>query len=534
MYGYIGPDTGALHGRVLRAFGRASASGRVGVVLAVGLAGASALAAVGNITVTLPVATATGLLQGIEHQGVTAYLGVPFAAAPVGELRWRAPRRLPHWRGVRLADRFGNSCMQEADGFNTAGQKTLSEDCLYLNVWTPAHVPSARMPVMVWLHGGGFAHASGAHPSSDGARLAAHGVMVVTVNYRLGRFGFFAHPSLTQEDPAVPLANYGLLDQIAALEWVKENAAAFGGDPTNVTVFGQSAGGVAISYLLATPLAKGLFQRAIIESGVFFTGPPDQPRTLQEAETVGIAAAKSWGLMKTDAAALRRVSAETVLAGSPGASWPVIDGKVVAGDLRAAFDAGQIAHVPLLLGSNSYEVGWPPLAAWTRGLSQRLSAQWPTVSSLYDGYGTHRTDLIEGQLATDMRFTVATRYAARAAARHGLPTYLYVFSYLRPSQSAHVPGPVHMDEIYAVFGNVDQVESHPDAGTRRVIDEVQSRWVQFAKTGHPTESAAQWPALTTDSEVSMEFTTNGPILRTDYARARLDLAEQLAAAPPPR
>lgn len=533
MHGYIGQNTGALHGYELRTISRARAPGRVGLVLAVSLAGASALAVAGDISVTMPVATATGLLQGVEHQGVTAYLGVPFAAAPVGDLRWRAPRRPAPWQGVRSADGFGKSCMQEADGFNTLGQKALSEDCLYLNVWTPAHASSARMPVMVWLHGGGFAHASGAHPSSDGARLAAHGVMVVTVNYRLGRFGFFAHPSLTHENAAAPLANYGLLDQIAALEWVKENAAAFGGDPTNVTVFGQSAGGVAICYLLATPLAKGLFQRAIIESGVFFTGPPDQPRTLQEAETVGIAAAKSWGLVKADAAALRRVPAETVLAGSPGASWPVIDGKIVAGDLRAAFDAGQIAHVPLLLGTNSYEVGWPPLAAWPRGLSQRLSAQWPAVSSLYDGYGTHRTDLIEGQLATDMSFAAPTRYAARAAARNGLSTYLYTFSYLRPSQSAHVPGPVHCDEIYAVFGTMDQVESHPDATTQRVIDEVQSRWVRFAKTGRPTESAAQWPALTPNSEESVEFTTKGPIVRADYARARLDLAERLAAAPPP-
>ncbi|MGC1458550.1 MAG: carboxylesterase family protein [Steroidobacteraceae bacterium] len=534
MPGHKVLTNGALRGGKSQATSRAGRVARLALFLAASVVVGTQMTTASERHMPIPIKTTAGLLQGIEYRGATAYLGVPFAAAPVGELRWRAPRRPPHWQGVRLADRFGNSCMQDAVEFDIAGQKTLGEDCLYLNVWTPAATPSAKMPVMVWLHGGAFAHASGAHPSSDGAHLAARGVMVVTVNYRLGRFGFFAHPALTQEEPAAPLANYGLLDQIAALEWVKENAAAFGGDPSNVTVFGQSAGGVSICYLLAAPLAKGLFHRAIIESGVFFTGPPGLPRTLQDAETVGTAAAKSWGLEATNAAALRKVPAETILAGSPGTSWPVIDGKVVTGDLRLAFDSGQIAHVPVLLGTNSYEVGWPQLSAWSQGLSKRLSAQWPAVTPLYSGFGTHRTDLIEGQLATDMSFTVPTRYAARAAARHGLPTYLYVYSYLRPSQSAHLPGPVHMDEIYAVFGNMDQVESHPDAGTQRVIDEVQSRWVQFAKTGQPTESAPQWPALTPNSEGLVEFTTNGPVVRVDYERARIDLAETLAAAPPPR
>src|SRR5665213_2820447 len=206
-----------------------------------------------------PVSTTDGMLQGINQRGATAYLGVPFAAAPVGDLRWRAPRKLSHRQGLRLADHVGNSCMQEQSA-DTAGQTTLSEDCLYLNIWAPAVATSVRLPVMVFLHGGGFAHASGAHPFTNGAHLAARGVIVVSVNYRLGRFGFFAHPALTREDPSGHLGNYGLLDQIAALRWIKENATAFGGDPANLTVFGQSAGGVSICYLMASPLAKGLFE----------------------------------------------------------------------------------------------------------------------------------------------------------------------------------------------------------------------------------------------------------------------------------
>jgi para-nitrobenzyl esterase len=495
-----------------------------------------------GLPATAAITTDSGELQGIEQSGVTAYLGVPFAAPPVGDLRWRAPHQISHWTGVRVADHVGNSCMQvrlQGPGARIPGapatSDVLSEDCLYLNVWTPHNSAVSGLPVLVYIHGGSFEHGSGGQPEFNGATLAKHGTVVVTVNYRLGRFGFFAHPALTQESPSAPVGNYGLLDQIAALTWVRQNIAAFGGDPGNITLAGESAGGIAVSYLMESPLAKGLFQKSIIESGILSGAPPGVATDLAQAEAAGTAAAKSWGLTDASLAALRKVSAVQVLGdGSGPGAWPMIDGKIIPEDLTAAFAAGHIAHMPLLLGTNSHEVGFGPLSQLPRGLSQRLGPQWSKVTASFDGYGTHRTDYVEDELATDMMFTAPTRVAARAAAQHGLPTYLYSFSFMRPSQRGKVPGPAHFDETYAVFGTMGLVESQRDARTDRIIDEVQSRWVQFAKTGRPTQNAAQWPRFTPDAERVLDFSNSGPIVRTHFARERVALAEALSARPPGR
>jgi para-nitrobenzyl esterase len=501
------------------------------ILSAVALAGSAGAAPGDGASPIRPPALSTpsGELQGIERQGVVAYLGVPYAAPPVGNLRWRPPQALPRWQGVRLADHFGDECLQRL-GPRARGQ-AVSEDCLYLNVWAPARRSSRKLPVMVWIHGGGFVVGSASQPPYRGADLARRGVVVVTLNYRLGLFGFFAHPALLAESPAGPIGNYGLLDQIAALKWVKRNIAAFGGNPADVTFFGQSAGGASVTDLLTSPLARGLFERAIIESGVF--GTPTT--TLAQAEASAESDAKSWNLAHPDAAQLRALPASEVLGKGPPLAvraGPMIDGKVIPRDVMAAYEAGDLIHVPLIIGSNSYEAGFFPQMA--RGLAKRYAPEWPQVEKVFDGYGTHRTALVEGELATDMLITAPTWKVARAAARAGLPTYLYYFDYLRPSERGRVPGPIHMDEVYAVFDHMGLVEKHPDAGTRRIVRQMQSRWIRFARTGRPALRRSGWPPVRPSALKVLEFTNGRPIVREDFLAGRLALAARLAGTAPRR
>ncbi len=396
-----------------------------------------------------------GALRGSERDGIRSFLGVPYAQPPVGDLRWRPPRPLPAWSGTRDALQFGAQCMQGRRG---AAPVAMSEDCLFVNIWVPAKPRHRHLPVLVWVHGGAFKVGAAGQPVYDGASLARRGLVVVTLNYRLGRFGFLAHPALTRENPDGPLGNYGLMDVLAVLEWVKANIKAFSGDPRQVTLAGQSAGGAAVYDLMTSPLAAGLFAKAIIESGVFST----PTTTFEKAEQAGAAAAATWDAGATDAVALRSLSAAQVQGDGPplaGNFGPMIDGKVLTEDVPTAFDAGHIAAVPLLIGSNSYEVGF--FGDVGKGLSQRLASIWPKVVDQYDGYGTHRTELIENQLATDMMLTAPTRTAARAAAVRKAPTFLYYYSYVRPSQRGRVPGASHMDEVYALFGHMDLM---PGAG----------------------------------------------------------------------
>ena len=253
------------------------------------------------------VQTTEGMVEGVTQNGITSFLGIPYAAPPVGDLRWRAPQP-PSPHATRLiADLFGHDCMQNAMG--RPGAQPVSEDCLYLNVWVRASPKAHNLPVMVFVHGGGFNVGSGAESKYDGSSLARRGVILVTFNYRLGKFGFFAHPALTKENPDGPLGNYQVLDQIAALKWVRRNIASFGGDPDNITLFGESSGGVSVTFLMSSPLAKGLFAKAIIESGVrrFSMKPIDK------AEMDGKAAAEKWGVRGDDVSALRRVPAKTIL-----------------------------------------------------------------------------------------------------------------------------------------------------------------------------------------------------------------------------
>ncbi|HEY1900001.1 MAG TPA: carboxylesterase family protein [Steroidobacteraceae bacterium] len=469
-------------------------------------------------TVTLK--TPAGLLRGAQRDGMRTFLGVPYARPPVGELRWRVPQPLPPWSGTRDALQFGAQCMQAQ---RAGAPVPMSEDCLFLNVWAPAIPRPRHLPVLVWVHGGAFKVGSAGQPVYDGASLARQGMVVVSLNYRLGKFGFLAHPALTQENPAGPLGNYGLMDVLAALQWVKANIKAFDGDPRKVTLAGQSAGGTAVYDLMTSPLSAGLFSKAIIESGVFSNPAP----TFAKAEQSGLAAALTWDASAKDAAALRRLSAAQVQGDGPalaGNFGPMIDGKVLPQDVATAFDEGQIVHVPLLIGSNSYEAGFFGNAP--KGLAQRLASVWPRVTAVFDGYGTHRTDLIESELFTDMTITAPTRNAARGAAASGSPTFLYYYSYVRPSQRDRVPGASHMDEVYALFGHMNLMQGHgpSDPDPLPIVGAMQERWARFVSTGNPASKAEPWPALDLANQQLLEFSNDGEFVRTDFAAQRLDLA----------
>jgi para-nitrobenzyl esterase len=436
---------------------------------------------------------------------------------------------------VLHANHYGSDCIQNSD------PRPTSEDCLYLNLWAPGDAQGAAverrpegLPVMVFVHGGGFNVGSGAEPWYRGSSLARRGVLLVTFNYRLGTLGFFAHPALARDNPGGPIGNYQVMDQIAALKWVKRNVERFGGDPGNITVFGESSGGTSVTILMTSPAAQGLFQKAIIESGV----REFAMKTLAETEADGQATAQGWGVRDGDAAALRHLPAAVVLGESRlgfGGAGPMIDGAIIKENPLAAFRDGRFPRMPLILGTNSYEAG--SFLGLARGLSEKLGPAWSRVMKLYDGYGTHRTPLIEGELLTDMLTAGPTRIVAREAARDGLSAYLYQYDYLRPSERGRVPGPIHTDELYAVFGTMDVAEQPVAADMRRISDDIESRWVEFARTGRPTADPSAWPATSSRVDEVLEFTQNGPIVRRNWHRERIDFAESLpplaALAPRP-
>src|ERR1700735_5561088 len=308
-----------------------------------------------STTVAQQVRTESGTVSGMHTNGLNVYRGVPFAAPPVGDLRWRPPVHVAPWTGTRKADAFAPACMQ--DGVSMPGETppVVSEDCLYLNIWTPAKSMQAHLPVIVWIYGGGYINGSASMPLYWGDRLAHKSVLVVTIAYRLGPLGFLAHPELTRESPHHSSGNYGLMDQIAALEWIQKDSAAFGGDQKNVTIAGQSSGSMSVSMLMASPLAKGLFQRAIGESGGMFEPLQLAPRfLLANAERDGEKYAASLGAASLDE--LRRLPVAFLFGGKAGdVSHPVIEPYVLPVSPYEAFASGRQNDVPLLIGSNADE-----------------------------------------------------------------------------------------------------------------------------------------------------------------------------------
>ncbi len=454
------------------------------------------------------VRVAGGLLEGTagSQPGIRAFLGVPFAVPPVGPLRWKAPEPAAKWTGVRKADQFGNRCMQTNPFADMVFHGAESEDCLYLNIWTPAKAATERLPVMVWIHGGGYTSGSGDEPRHDGTVLAGKGVIVVTINYRLGVLGFLAHPELTAESAHKASGNYALMDQVAALRWVHDNIAAFGGDAAKVTIFGESAGSLSVSAMMATPLAKGLFAGAIGESGAHFGGTMT-PATLAQAEKWGAdfgtsVAAKSLAQMRAvPAAALIKAAAA-----SKTKFWPIVDGYVFPADPWDIFAQGKQAHVPLLAGWNSAEQKFsvrraPTAAAFEATLSKQFPDDLDAAKKAYPyGDDARQTLLSAVALASDNFIAYSTwKWIDVQTATGKAPVYRYLFDQIIPTATGDAPagdpGAAHATDIEYVFSTLDSKKLAWRDSDRKTADLMTSYWTNFAKSGNPNGTGlAQWPS----------------------------------------
>ena len=478
------------------------------IAMALGLAAAPALAGE-------PVRTDAGLLQGVQEGGLSVFKGVPFAAPPVGELRWREPQPAQPWTGVRRADAYGLPCMQTGVsvpyGAHFGAKAPMSEDCLYLNLWIPPAPAGARLPVMVWIYGGGFQNGSASEAIYRGDYLARHGVIVVGINYRVGMMGFFAHPALTAESPHHASGDYGLMDMIAALGWVQRNIPAFGGDPGRVTIFGQSAGSEAVNLLVASPLAKGLFQRAIGESGgEFMSGLPNAMGGLAAAEAAGKKVADQ--LDAHSLAELRSLTADDVTAASP--AWPDIDGYVVPAPIYAIFAAGRQNDVSTLVGSTEAEgdnLLADPLkaGAYLAHMRQAYGPYADGLLALYPGGSDAEAAASQRRLQRDLGFGWEAWTWARLQARTGhAKVYQYQFAH-RPPWPDRAPskrwGAAHGSEIFYVFQHYDPGFGWTDAD-RRYGEVVSAYWTNFAKTGDPNGPGLPvWHAFTEAQQTVMRF-----------------------------
>jgi para-nitrobenzyl esterase len=473
----------------------------------------------------------SGVVVGVQAGPAEVFRAIPYAAPPVGPLRWKPPAPALAWVGERDAAAPGPACPQPilpGGAPNLGGYSgPTSEDCLTLDVWAP---PRARgAPVMVWIFGGGNVAGASSFFSYDGRNFARDGVVLVAMNYRLGALGFFAHPALTAEVGAdQPLVSYGLMDQIAALKWVKRNIAAFGGDPRNITVFGESAGGADVLDLLAIPSARGLFQKAIVQSG----GGLREPDTLAAAEVQGAALATRLGLpgAAASAAQLRDLPVSALIAGAKDAG-PAMDGRLMPRSVAKAFAEGETARVPLIIGSNSNEASLSRTFGLTTG---SILATMPTL--LRGAYASDASsdDALARAWFNDRFMGAPARRIAREASAKA-PVWLYYFSYVPERQRAIRPGTNHASEIPFVFDSLDAVPGRSALITQSERAEAalaHSCWVSFARTGRPRCLGGQaWPGYSPGGDQLLDF-GDPPIVRTHFRKAQLDAQDADVADPP--
>ena len=491
----------------------------------------------------LIVSTSSGKLRGVPRpSGGAEFLGIPFAQPPVGDLRWREPLPTKSWTGVRDANAFGAPCSQPLLGdWNKHDSETSKEDCLFLNVMTPAWPAKAPLPVMFWIHGGANTGGTASSALYKDGTLVQHGVVLVTVNYRLGIFGFLAHPELTRESSHHASGNYALMDQIAALRWVRDNIAKFGGDPKNITVFGQSAGAQNTSLLMTSPLSKDLFQRAIVQSGSALMPLP----ALAEAEKSGVRVATALKAPAGDGAIkyLRQLSPQDLLNGVPRQDpseipllRPDIDGWVLRSSPPEVFASGQQSSIPLIIGTTAREFGMPAPPEAVRSMIQNLTGSFASrVLPLYgladDGQGT--TDPMYGsagdQWLADLIFRCPLTFQAgwHTSARHA--TYEYELQHAIPGQEAQ--GAVHSTDLPYVFGfypkggNISGDFGETDF---KLADLIETYWANFARTGNPNAGTLpNWPEFG-DSQSFIRFTQDGRVVNAQgLRRPQCDLLREV-------
>lgn len=458
----------------------------------------------------------SGLLEGVPGRdpSVTVYKGVPYAAPPIFDLRWRPPQPPATWQGVRKADRFGPICMQHGRGWGEFYQREfyqhpepMSEDCLYLNVWTPTSSPPASRPVLVWIHGGAFAEGSGSLPSFDGEALAKKGLVVVTINYRLNVFGFLAHPELTAESEHTSSGNYGLLDQVAALGWVQRNVAAFGGDPKRVTVAGQSAGSSSVHALTISPLASGLFHQAIAQSGSSIERSVNGTR-LASAEQAGIAYAGS--LQAQTLGQLRARPAAALLQGE-FRMRPNIDGWVVPDDAHVIFARGGQHDVPTLTGIAADEqIGFQPQTVKATEFRAVVTARFFDLSGaflrLYPADSDEQARIARDTSTRDQTAVSLRAWALLRARTARTPLWAYYFSRVSPGPDSARVGAFHSGELEYVFGTLAATDRPWQAVDRALSETMSSYWANFVTTGNPNgPGLPTWPTFAEAPDQFMEL-----------------------------
>jgi len=468
-----------------------------------------------------------GVVQGTVEDGIAVFRGIPFAAPPVGDLRWKAPQPVKPWEGVLAADKFAPSSIQPAVAW--MGEVPTSEDCLYLNIWTPAKSAKEKLPVMVWIYGGGFAFGGTAGAVTWGDQIARHGVILVSIAYRVGVLGFMAHPDLTAESENKVSGNYGLLDQIAGLKWVQENIGAFGGDPAKVTIFGESAGAISVSMLCASPLAKGLFAGAISQSGGSFNpvgdtrGSGDFMQTLAGAELAGVEFAKRIGA--SSIAELRAMSPDKWLTdpqSQMGGFWPVADGYVITDDQYKLYEAGNYNDVNVIIGTNSDEgslfaqPGKPE--EYVQWMKVRFGPLADKALQLYPGNSEYEVYASNSDIFRDGVFGWPSWAWARLQSKTGKSrVYVYYFDQFR-KEPLYPGGPLprgaaHASEIPYAFGHLNQNPDAKATGEESILSDMMIKyWTNFAKNGDPNgEGLPGWPVFEEGKETVMYLKGSEPL-----------------------
>ncbi|WP_449567260.1 carboxylesterase/lipase family protein [Lelliottia nimipressuralis] len=487
-----------------------------------------------------PVVTVTGgQIRGITDGTIQTFKGIPYASPPVEELRWRAPQPVKTWSGVRDASRFGKSCMQTDD-------LPQSEDCLTLNVWTPSLKPDRPLPVMVWIYGGALVH--GNTPLYTLDRIAQQGVVAVSMNYRMGRLGFFLHPALEKETPNEAHGNYGYLDQLAALKWVLENIQQFGGDPRQITLFGESAGGGSVLSHLSSPMSRGLFQRAILQSPGIPTGRakvlPLTPAAT--ARDIAVRYARSLGIDTDGEAALKALralpaekltegaSAQDVLKGLSDGKLPlgiagaIVDGTFLSQTPEAVFTKSQQAKVPILLGANSRDLSLGAASSKNELFSLFKDDRIEAIKR-FDPTGIQTLSELKQDVFADKTLVEPTRHLATLAEKTGEPVYLYRFSYVAEDLRSKQKGALHGLEIPYTLNIPRALVKDKVTGDDIDMAHIASAyWVNFARTGDPNAPGLLlWPRYSPSEDVLMNFTQDGVIVGSDPEKARLDIVEKL-------